>query len=124
MLSGNCLRRWHSTRLPASCSNRGTVHTRSRRGWSLTLTQADTPITIGPALPADLLALGRLGALLVRIHHDLDPPRFIAASPRTEHGYASWLGSQLDNPRVLILAAAQNAEVLSGPKTCKPSACS
>jgi hypothetical protein len=27
------------------------------------------------AEPADLQAIGRLGALLVRLHHDLDPDR-------------------------------------------------
>ena len=61
---------------------------------------------------ADLPALGRLGALLVRTHHELDSARFIAASPRTEQGYASWLGSQLANPQVIILAAEQNDDVL------------
>ncbi len=38
--------------------------------------------------------------------------RFIPASPRTEQGYASWLGSQLENPQVIILVAAQNGDVL------------
>ena len=56
--------------------------------------------------------LGRLGALLVRTHHELDASRFIAAGPRTEQGYASWLGSQLQNPQVIILAAVQNDDVL------------
>ena len=56
--------------------------------------------------------LGRLGALLVRTHHELDASRFIAAGPRTEQGYASWLGSQLQNPQVIILAAEQNDDVL------------
>jgi ribosomal protein S18 acetylase RimI-like enzyme len=69
-------------------------------------------VSIRTAVAADLPALGRLGALLVRMHHELDPPRFIAASPRTEQGYASWLGSQLDNPRVIILAAVQDGDVL------------
>ena len=52
--------------------------------------------TIRPAALVDLPAIGRLGALLVRTHHDFDPERFIAATPRTEHGYASFLGSQLE----------------------------
>jgi ribosomal protein S18 acetylase RimI-like enzyme len=46
------------------------------------------------------------------MHHDLDAARFIPASPRTEQGYASWLGSQLGNPQVLILAAELNGDVL------------
>ena len=71
-----------------------------------------TGIAVRPATAADLPALGRLGALLVRMHHELDPARFIAASPRTEGGYASWLGSQLENPQVIILVAAQDGDVL------------
>jgi ribosomal protein S18 acetylase RimI-like enzyme len=73
---------------------------------------SDAPVTVRPAVAADVPALGRLGALLVRTHHELDSARFIAAGPRTEQGYASWLGSQLRNPQVIILAAAQNNDVL------------
>ena len=69
-------------------------------------------IAIRAARRGDLSALGRLGALLVRTHHELDSARFIAASPRTEQGYASWLGSQLQNPQVIILAAEQEGNVL------------
>ena len=69
-------------------------------------------LAVRSATTADLPALGRLGALLVRTHHELDSARFIAASPRTERGYASWLGSQLANPQVIILAAEQNDDVL------------
>jgi ribosomal protein S18 acetylase RimI-like enzyme len=69
-------------------------------------------LVIRPAASADLPALGRLGALLVRMHHDLDSARFIAASPRTEHGYASWLGSQLEEPTVVILVAHRDEDVV------------
>lgn len=69
-------------------------------------------ITIRPAAPADLPAIGRLGALLVRTHHDFDPERFIAATPQTEHGYASFLGTQLMEPNVVVLVAEWNGEVL------------
>jgi ribosomal protein S18 acetylase RimI-like enzyme len=69
-------------------------------------------IAIRAASRGDLSALGRLGALLVRTHHELDSGRFIPAGPRTEQGYASWLGSQLQNPQVIILVAAQNDDVL------------
>ena len=70
------------------------------------------PVTIRPAAPADLPALGRLGALLVRTHHDFDPKRFIAATPQTEYGYASFLGTQLEKPEVVVLVAERNGEVL------------
>ena len=69
-------------------------------------------ITVRPATSDDLPVVGRLGALLVRVHHDFDPQRFIAATPRTEHGYASYLGTQLDVPDVVILVAERDGEVL------------
>ena len=69
-------------------------------------------ITVRRATSADLPTLGRLGALLVRTHHDFDPKRFIEASPQTETGYASFLGTQLDAPNVAVLVAEQNGEVI------------
>jgi ribosomal protein S18 acetylase RimI-like enzyme len=63
-------------------------------------------ITIRPATSADLKAIGRLGALLVRLHHDFDRQRFLAASPQTEQGYGAFLGTQLEKHDVLLLTAA------------------
>jgi ribosomal protein S18 acetylase RimI-like enzyme len=76
------------------------------------LVVSHTQVTVRRAVAADVPGLGRLGALLVRTHHELDSARFIAAGPRTEQGYASWLGSQLENPQVIILAAEQEGNVL------------
>jgi ribosomal protein S18 acetylase RimI-like enzyme len=70
-------------------------------------------ITVRPATPADLEPIGRLGALLVRTHHDFDPQRFIAATPQTERGYASFLQRQLDEPNVIVLVAERSGEVLA-----------
>jgi ribosomal protein S18 acetylase RimI-like enzyme len=69
-------------------------------------------INIRAATGADLQSIGRLGALLVRTHHDFDPQRFISATPQTEHGYASFLGSQLGERSVMILVADQGNEVV------------
>lgn len=69
-------------------------------------------VTIRPAAPADLPAIGRLGALLVRMHHEFDPRRFIPATPRTEHAYASFLGTQLEDPEIVVLVAERAGEVL------------
>src|SRR6266550_2665106 len=69
-------------------------------------------VSIRPATLADLTAIGRLGALLVRVHHDFDPQRFIAPTPRTEHGYGSFLGTQLDEPNVIVLVAERDGEVI------------
>ena len=71
-----------------------------------------SPVVIRPATRADLTAIGRLGALLVRLHHDFDPQRFIPATPRTEQGYGSFLGTQLEVPDVIVLVAEGDGEVL------------
>jgi len=62
-------------------------------------------VEIREARPADLPALARLGALLVRQHHAMDPRRFFLEEP-LEEGYAWWLGKELRNPRAVVLAAA------------------
>jgi ribosomal protein S18 acetylase RimI-like enzyme len=75
--------------------------------------QATQPAArIRPAAPADLKVIGRLGALLVRTHHDFDPDRFIAATSRTEQGYGSFLGTQLDEPNIVILVAERDGEMI------------
>jgi ribosomal protein S18 acetylase RimI-like enzyme len=68
--------------------------------------------TIRPAITADVGTMGRLGAVLVRTHHDFDAARFIAPTPQTEHGYGSYLGSQLRNPDVVILVAEDAGETV------------
>jgi ribosomal protein S18 acetylase RimI-like enzyme len=74
--------------------------------------EAPGRVAVRPATPADLPALGRLGALLVRTHHDFDPARFIAAPPRTEEQYAAFLEDQLRQPDVIVLVAERPGEVL------------
>jgi ribosomal protein S18 acetylase RimI-like enzyme len=69
-------------------------------------------VPIRPAALADLEAIGRLGALLVRMHHDFDADRFIAATPQTEQAYGSFLGAQLDEPNIVILVAERDGEVI------------
>lgn len=73
---------------------------------------ADARVTIRPATRDDMRVVGRLGALLVRLHHDFDPQRFMAASPQTEHGYGSFLGTQLSDPDVIVLVAEREGEVV------------
>jgi ribosomal protein S18 acetylase RimI-like enzyme len=69
-------------------------------------------VSIRPAAAADLKAIGRLGALLVRTHHDFDAERFLAATPQTEHAYASFLGTQLEEPDIVVLVAERGDEVV------------
>jgi ribosomal protein S18 acetylase RimI-like enzyme len=70
-----------------------------------------TTFTIRPATPADAPTLGRLGALLVRTHHDFDAKRFLEATAETEHGYGSYLRSQLRKPDIVVLVAEREGEV-------------
>ena len=69
-------------------------------------------VNIRPATPKDVPTIGRLGALLVREHHDFDPERFIAATAQTEKGYGSFLGTQLEEPNIVILVAERGGEVI------------
>ena len=71
-----------------------------------------TDPVIRRATSADLPSLGNLGALLVQEHHDFDPLRFVPASDRTADRYASFLGSQLDDPDVVMLVAERDAHVI------------
>jgi ribosomal protein S18 acetylase RimI-like enzyme len=69
-------------------------------------------VNIRPATPKDVPTIGRLGALLVREHHDFDPQRFIAATAQTEKGYGSFLGTQLEEPNIVILVAERDGEAI------------
>jgi len=69
-------------------------------------------VHIRPATPADLPAVGRLGAVLVETHHELDARRFIAPTPQTPQGYAWFLGTQLEKPDVLVLVAERGGEII------------
>jgi ribosomal protein S18 acetylase RimI-like enzyme len=69
-------------------------------------------VSIRPAVPTDLKVIGRLGALLVRVHHDFDPDRFLAATPQTEDGYGSFLDTQLAKPNILLFVAERGGEVV------------
>jgi ribosomal protein S18 acetylase RimI-like enzyme len=69
-------------------------------------------VIIRPAVPADLSTIGKLGAFLVREHHGFDPLRFIAATPRTEQGYAGFLATQLTESNVTLLVALRQDEVV------------
>jgi GNAT superfamily N-acetyltransferase len=71
-------------------------------------------VAIRRAEERDLPALGRLGALLVRIHHDFDPARFLRPTPGIEEGYAWFLGTQLAEPEVVILVAEAAGSAAGG----------
>ena len=59
----------------------------------------------------DLDSLGRLGAMLMRLHYAFDPRRFLAAEEGAERGYAWFLGSMLDSEDAVIFVAEQDGAV-------------
>jgi ribosomal protein S18 acetylase RimI-like enzyme len=68
--------------------------------------------TVRAATRADVPAIGRLGAMLVRMHHDFDPERFIAAPLRTDDAYALFIERQMGESSVVLLVAERDGEVL------------
>jgi len=69
-------------------------------------------VVIRRAMIADLPALGRLGALLLRTHYEFDAQRFIAPGDNVEEGYAWFLGTQLRQKDVAIFVAERGGDVL------------
>ncbi|KYF77868.1 acetyltransferase [Sorangium cellulosum] len=63
-----------------------------------------TSITARPAKRADMSEVARFAAQLVRLHHALDPHRFMCLEP-IEPGYERWLTSELANPGATIVVA-------------------
>jgi GNAT superfamily N-acetyltransferase len=69
-------------------------------------------MTIRLATPADLPALGRLGALLMRTHHEFDPQRFMSAGTDAADGYAWFLERQLKDSNVVVYVAEHEGDVV------------
>lgn len=68
-------------------------------------------VSIRPATQTDLTAIGKLGALLVRSHHEFDPKRFLPLTSATTEVYRSF-GTQFDEVRIVILVAERDGEVI------------
>jgi len=75
------------------------------------MSQAPRPV-VRTARSDDAPALGRLGALLVAVHHAFDPDRFIAPGPATERGYGRFLASQIGREEAILLVAERGGAVL------------
>jgi ribosomal protein S18 acetylase RimI-like enzyme len=61
---------------------------------------------VRPVTRADLPAVGRLAAQLLRYHHALDPLRFLTVGD-PEKGYARFLGGELDDPHAVVVCAVR-----------------
>ena len=68
-------------------------------------------ITIRPAEPSDLIALGKLGASLMRTHFEFDRHRFLSPDEGAEAGYGEFLGTQLRADDTVVMVAEVDGEV-------------
>src|SRR5512132_4140193 len=80
---------------------------------SSTSPSPERDFVIRRATAADLPALGRLGASLLRTHHAFDPLRFMAPRSDPESGYAWFLGTQLQEDDVAVFVA-ERAGIIIG----------
>jgi ribosomal protein S18 acetylase RimI-like enzyme len=71
-----------------------------------------TDVVIRPATPDDIAAIGALGALLVKTHHDFDAKRFLEPTPYTPTGYGSFLATQLDDDDKTVVVADDGGTVI------------
>jgi ribosomal protein S18 acetylase RimI-like enzyme len=69
-------------------------------------------VRIRRATDADVPALGRLGAALLRLHYTFDAQRFMAPRGDPEEGYARFLGSQLREDDAVIVVAERKGDVV------------
>lgn len=76
------------------------------------ITRRDGQPLIRSATSTDLPRLGRLGAMLVAVHHTFDEKRFLPARDRTPADYADFLLSQLHDDSVVLLVAETNGDVI------------
>ena len=71
-----------------------------------------TPFVIRRATEADVPALGRLGAMLLRAHYEFDAERFMAPRANPEAGYGWFLRTQMHENDVVVLVAERDGVVV------------
>jgi len=64
------------------------------------------------ATPSDEAVLGRLGAALMKCHHDFDRQRFLAPGEHPERGYGRFLVSQIESADDIVLVAERDGVVV------------
>ena len=70
------------------------------------------PVVVRKAEPRDFDALGRLGAMLMRMHYAFDKQRFLEPHPGVERGYGSFLESFIDSADNSVFVADENGSVI------------
>lgn len=76
------------------------------------MTAPEPRFRIRLATEADASALGRLGGLLMRTHHEFDPQRFLPPGADPESGYGRFLRSQLRDEDVVVFVAERDNAVI------------
>jgi GNAT superfamily N-acetyltransferase len=69
-------------------------------------------VRIRPAADADVPALGRLGASLMRLHYAFDMQRFLTPPGNPEEGYGWFLASQLRDAEAAVFVAERGDAVV------------
>lgn len=69
---------------------------------------SEATFTVRDMTKADLPAAARLAGKLVRMHHHLDPRRFLHLT-NPESGYARYLAGELENEGVVLLVAERES---------------
>ncbi len=72
------------------------------------------PITIRSAEKRDAETLGRLGAMLMRVHYAFDPQRFLQPGESAESGYAWFLGSVMESKDGRVFVAEEESGEIAG----------
>ena len=69
-------------------------------------------MVIRSATAADLPVVARLGALLMRVHHEFDAERFLSPGTNPEQGYAWFLGTQIEDEHSVVLVAELDGQLI------------
>jgi len=88
------------------CTGRSCRIDRSRADY-------DQRVRFRESTRADLPALGRLGAHLMRLHYEFDRRRFVAPTGNPEAGYAHFLGTQLDVDDAVVFVAERGGRAIA-----------
>jgi ribosomal protein S18 acetylase RimI-like enzyme len=64
------------------------------------------------ATAEDIEPIARFGAMLLRVHYDFDPARFMEPGADAEAGYAWFLSTQLKRKDSLVLVAERDGRVV------------
>jgi ribosomal protein S18 acetylase RimI-like enzyme len=72
---------------------------------------SERAVVVRLAEPRDLAEVSKLAGELVRMHHAVDPQRFLLVDG-VEEGYAWWLGRQIKNKDAVVLVATDGPRVV------------